>query len=117
MGPSAYNSPPFFATGPTRKIFTMRLSICLIAIVGLIVSLAGCGWFRSPETRLPRLYNPGSAEYQRYQAERVVDPYPLNEAGPEIVGGRPRGFQKPMAETPRSQNRPRHGGWFGPFGP
>jgi len=52
---------------------------------------------------MPRLYNPGSAGYQRYNAQQLVDPYPLPDAGPEIVGGRPRGFQVPRSEVERAR--------------
>jgi len=40
------------------------------------------------------------AEQQR-QAEKF-DPYSDNNAGPEIVGGRPRDFQKPPADPTRT---------------
>ncbi len=55
----------------------------------LAVAITGCN-------------NPGPASVQRARAQRF-DPYPSNDYGPEIVGGRPQGYQKPYAEPVRSQ--------------
>jgi hypothetical protein len=64
-----------------------------IALTTLCV--AGC---TSPYMRWPDLYHPGPANHQRAVAERY-DPYPSPDAGPEIVGGRPLGYQRPLTET------------------
>jgi hypothetical protein len=70
--------------------------IVQLALVALAaVSAAGC---ESPYMRWPDLYHPGTASYQRAVAERY-DPYPSPDAGPEIVGGRPLGYQRPLTET------------------
>ncbi len=45
--------------------------------------------------------NPGTV-HQQQQRALVHDPYGDNDAGPEIVGGRPRDFQKPLAQPVRS---------------
>lgn len=75
-------------------------SQCHAAVVLLIALVAWTGC--SPAVRWPNLYHPGPAAYQR--AEAVVhDPYPLNDVGPEIVGGRPRGYQVPLSEVERSR--------------
>ena len=66
-------------------------------LVPLLLVL-GC----SPAVRKPRLIGPGPAQYQRAVAQDF-DPYPLNDLGPEIVGGRPREFQKPLNELSRSR--------------
>jgi hypothetical protein len=50
----------------------------------------------------PNWNNPGTLSQQQQQAT-VFDPFASNEAGPEIVGGRPRDFQKPMTEATRAQ--------------
>ena len=115
-GPCAYNPPLHLSQVPPSEKLPMRYPAVWPAVVCLTLPLAGCGWFRSPSTRLPRLRDPGPAEYQQYQAERVVDPYPDNESAPPVEGGRPRSFDKPPAETPRSQNRARYGGTIGPLG-
>ncbi len=49
----------------------------------------------------PNWNNPGSLAQQQQRAN-VFDPFANNEVGPEIVGGRPRDFQKPMTEATRA---------------
>jgi hypothetical protein len=44
----------------------------------------------------------GSSEQQKARAV-YFDPYPLNDIGPEVVGGRPRGFQNPLPEATRNE--------------
>jgi len=91
------------STEPTsmRHKFTTGL-----VIVSLLLPLAAC----SPTVRKPRLRSPGPAWYQRANAEEF-DPYPQNDMGPEIVGGRPRGFQKPRSEVERSRQQLPVGPW------
>lgn len=48
------------------------------------------------------IYGQGSVERQKARAV-VVDPYPLNDIGPEVVGGRPREFANPLAEASRNE--------------
>jgi hypothetical protein len=46
----------------------------------------------------------GQGDTTRQQARAVYfDPYPLNDIGPEVVGGRPRGFMNPLAEAHRNE--------------
>jgi hypothetical protein len=58
----------------------------------------------TPSARVqgPNWNNPGTVAQQRQRAN-VFDPFANNEAGPEIIGGRPRDFQKPMNEATRAQ--------------
>jgi hypothetical protein len=67
-----------------------------------LLSTFGC----TPEVhryiRFPSLDNPGPAPYQRAAAIRH-DPYPLNDVGPEIEGGRPREYQQPVNEVDRAR--------------
>ena len=65
---------------------------------------AGCG-----QTR-PLLGPQGTVQQQRREAS-VYDPYTDNDLGPEVVGGRPRDFQKPVAEPVR--NRWIANSWWG----
>jgi hypothetical protein len=44
----------------------------------------------------------GPIQQQQYNAS-LHDPYPDNEAGPAIEGGRPRDFQVPLAEPVRNR--------------
>ncbi len=65
----------------------------------LLVSLAGCanrpGWG----------FAGGQGTIERQKARAVVhDPYPLNDIGPEVVGGRPREFYNPQPEPVRQHN-------------
>jgi hypothetical protein len=46
--------------------------------------------------------NPGDLRYQRSLAV-AHDPYPLNDIGPPILGGRPPNFAKPRSEVERAQ--------------
>jgi hypothetical protein len=49
----------------------------------------------------PNWNNPGTLTQQQQRAT-VFDPFANNEVGPEVVGGRPREFQKPMNEAARA---------------
>ena len=70
--------------------------IQVAALALLLVVISGCGWLR------PRGSGPGDIYYQRNNAV-LHDPYPDNDAGPEMVGVRPREYQKPRAEPVRSR--------------
>jgi len=70
---------------------------------GVVALLLAPAWGCSPAVRTPRLHNPGPAHYQQYSATQYADPYPLPDAGPEVVGGRPREFQVPRPEVERSR--------------
>lgn len=46
----------------------------------------------------------GQGSENRQKARAVYfDPYPLNDIGPEVVGGRPRGFESPLPEANRNE--------------
>lgn len=70
---------------------------------GVLVLFLASGLGCSPSVRMPRLHNPGPASYQQYNATQYADPYPLPDAGPEVVGARPRNFQVPRAEVERAR--------------
>jgi len=76
----------------------------LLVIVLLLAAFGGCRGYR------PLLGFPGTMDQQRLNAT-VHDPYADNDAGPEIVGGRPREFQKPSAEPVRNHSSVEH--WLG----
>lgn len=69
----------------------------MLVIVSL--SLTAC----SSAIRYPKLRGPGSAAFQRANAE-AFDPYPLPDMGPPIDGGRPREFSTPRNEVERAQD-------------
>jgi hypothetical protein len=73
-----------------------------IACAIMLAFSAGCanrGWGFS--------WGQGTTNRQKARAA-VHDPYPLNDIGPEVVGGRPREFFDPEPEAVRHQvTRPR----------
>ena len=70
----------------------------LTAIGLLLTQLVAC----SSTIRKPRLASPGTAPFQRHNAEQF-DPYPQNDMGPEIVGGRPPDYAVPVPEVERAR--------------
>jgi hypothetical protein len=69
----------------------------LTAWVALPLAAAGC----SSTVKKPSLLHPGPANYQRANAVQF-DPYPQNDMGPPIVGGRPREYAIPPNEVERA---------------
>ena len=64
----------------------------------LLVLSSGCA--NRPRWGLPT----GEGTVDRQNARAAVhDPYPLNDIGPEVVGGRPRGYMNPLPEAKRNQ--------------
>jgi hypothetical protein len=52
----------------------------------------------------PSLLHPGPEPVQQARAQRF-DPYPSNELGPNVEGGRPRDYQNPPPEILHVQPR------------
>jgi hypothetical protein len=69
----------------------------VVAAVLTALGLGGCAG-----TGTPKVASPGPARDQRARAQRF-DPYPEKESGPELVGSRPREYDRPLAEPVRSQ--------------
>jgi hypothetical protein len=61
---------------------------------------AGCTPEAHRYIRFPNLLHPGWAGQQRAEAIEH-DPYPLDDVGPEVVGGWPREYQRPLNEVER----------------
>ena len=71
----------------------------MLASALLLVGLAGCA--SRPGWGFPG----GQGTIERQKARAVVhDPYPLNDIGPEVGGGRPREFYNPQPEAVRQHN-------------
>jgi hypothetical protein len=68
-----------------------------LATLALAAALPGCRHVQWPRWFSP----PGTANSQQLRAS-YEDPYTDTFAGPEVVGGRPREFQKQFAEPERS---------------
>ena len=69
-----------------------------LLLLTLATSLLGCG----PQVRRPNLLHPGNLASQQFDAI-YHDPYPLNDIGPEVVGGRPLGYEAPVPEVRRAR--------------
>ena len=80
--------------------------LTLLIYSALLLQLASC----SPTIHRPRLLHPGPAGYQRAIAEDF-DPYPQNDVGPDIVGGRPLDYQIPPDEVARARQQQPVGPW------
>lgn len=74
-----------------------RVKACFV----LVGCLPGCCGLAPPH-----LQYPGPAGYQQARAQ-VFDPYPENEPGPAIEGGRPLEYAKPIAEVERARRLPK----------
>jgi hypothetical protein len=68
----------------------------------MMMSVVGCSAEAQRYIRFPNLASPGPAYAQRSDAIQH-DPYPLNDIGPEIVGGRPLAYQQPLNEVARAK--------------
>ena len=82
----------------------MRLLMVFFAL-WLTVSV-GCRGYRTPFNT-----SPGTYRQQRFEAV-AHDPYPQDDLGPEVVGGRPRDYQKPVAEPVRDKMYSQKRHWF-----
>lgn len=68
----------------------------ILVAASLFIGLAGC------RSMWPKLFSPGTIESQRSSAA-IHDPYPDNQAGPKVVGGRPQFYEKQQAEPVRDR--------------
>ena len=77
-------------------------------IVGalLLLPLSAC----SSAVFKPTILHPGPAYFQRNNAVQF-DPYPQNDMGPAIVGGRPIGYMKPPDEVTRARQHQQIAPW------
>lgn len=64
----------------------------------LVLFATGCGM-------RPNWGSPGTIGEQRNRAV-LYDPFPSNDLGPPIQGGRPLGFEQPRAEATHLQDSP-----------
>lgn len=85
----------------------MRIERSRLCAHGLLIVMALClGGCQGSQAGSQRWgggpFGQGSIDRQKNRAV-VFDPYPLNDIGPEVVGGRPRGFMNPLPEAKRNQ--------------
>lgn len=74
----------------------------MVRLLSLLVILSSLAVVSGCRSMWPSIFNPGSTEIQRANAS-LHDPYTDEDIGPNVVGGRPRDFQKPRAEPVRDQ--------------
>jgi hypothetical protein len=107
---SRFNYPVQYGRFAVRQASAIRW--CLAIALTAVLAIAGCSWDRPFGSRA------GTVEQQRFNAS-MHDPYSDNDAGPEVVGGRPRDFQQPRDEPIRSRAHPASNtnswwsNWFG----
>jgi hypothetical protein len=70
-----------------------RIVLLLVLLPSLSVGCRNTSALFSP---------PGTMRQQQLNAT-LHDPYAETDVGPEVVGGRPREYQKPLAEPVRSR--------------
>lgn len=73
-----------------------RIGIAAFAGLCLIVG-AGC-----PNLARPNWWDPGTVQQQRLRAV-ASDPYPERDTGPEMMGVRPREYDRPLPPAVRNQ--------------
>jgi hypothetical protein len=78
------------------------LVLWLLVSISCTAGFSGCTAEVHRYIRFPDFMHPGWANQQRRDAIQH-DPYPLNDIGPEVVGGRPREYQQPVNEVERAQ--------------
>jgi hypothetical protein len=72
-------------------------AVAKCAVVSLaLAALTGCA------LPPPQFSAPGPAVYQQKRAQ-LFDPYPENDVGPPVVGGRPQSYENPIAEPSRAR--------------
>jgi hypothetical protein len=78
-----------------RRLWSLATGLLMLGVV------AGCCPNQN-RIATPDLFHPRSANVQRKRATRF-DPYPDPNAGPEMVGVRPREYENPPAEVSRAR--------------
>ena len=91
-----------------KLLYSSIASVCVVAVCFVAV---GCN-------HRPNFGPQGTIGMQRNRAV-VHDPYPNNDLGPPIIGGRPLGYERASAESTALQGSPfapksRRGGPFFP---
>jgi hypothetical protein len=85
------------------KQSTLRLG----AAIALVVSSIGC-----QSSNYAERFGFGTMDRQKAKAADF-DPYPLNDIGPAVLGGRPRDFFDPTPEPRRNELQSQRNPWAG----
>jgi hypothetical protein len=94
-----------FDTRPNSRLLNDRLLVPQVLVQSILwgflclgcLSAAGCNASRYSER-----FGLGTIDRQKSKAAEF-DPYPLNDIGPSVVGGRPPGFFNPLPEPRRNE--------------
>jgi len=82
------------------RVITTLLCLMCLQLTGAFL---GCRGLPPGMTRWGGgQYGQGTIERQKNRAV-TFDPYPLNDIGPPVVGGRPREFANPLPEAQRNE--------------
>jgi len=81
-----------------RRTMAIKIKLLVLFGFGICIVSTGCNY-------RPNFGPQGTIGMQRNRA-MVHDPYPSNDLGPAIMGGRPIGYQRPSAETTLLQGSP-----------
>jgi hypothetical protein len=81
---------------PARKDVTMSRRGLFMVLAMACLASGGCAGYHS------NFFHPGTIQQQRLRAT-IHDPYPDPDAGPEVVGGRPRDYLQPLPEPVRNR--------------
>ena len=87
---------PWFSTHSLPRSASAHVFLWGVLCVGC-VGASGCNASRYSER-----FGLGTIDRQKAKAAEF-DPYPLNDIGPSVVGGRPPGFFNPLAEPRRNE--------------
>jgi hypothetical protein len=79
-----------------------------LALLGCIL-LSGC-----QASRYAERFGLGTIDRQKAKAADF-DPYPLNDIGPSVVGGRPPGFFNPLPEPRRNELLGKNSAYGAPY--
>jgi hypothetical protein len=79
----------------------MRWILSFFAVSVVLPGCVGSQRLATPDITPPY----GSVERQQARAE-IHEPFPDNDMGPAVMGGRPREYQDPRAEVTRALQRP-----------
>jgi len=93
--------PPVTAARNSISKVAFMSKLWSLLSIGILAGMVGA----CSSSGRTNLFSPGPAPYQQRQAERF-DPYAEKETGPEIVGARPRDYQKPPSEPSRARWMP-----------
>ena len=72
----------------------MKQIFLLSSAIAITTMIVGCQGYRLP------FGPPGTINEQRNRAA-IHDPFPETDVGPDVIGGRPREFDRPLPEAKR----------------